>query len=115
MSLSFSLKHLSALIKFWILVLVVSGVGVWMFTPDRGSSAQAEPAVFSEVPLLFPPRIAEIVPENNATDVLLGIEDPIVVRFAESVKQYHNRISVTTKRATAWRYALYAQDLLYFP
>lgn len=95
MSARFSLKHLSTLVKFWILVLIVSGAGVWILAPNRDSSAQVEPVVvLGEVPLLFPPRIVEIQPENNAIDVLLGIEDPIVVRFAESVKTYHIRFEL---------------------
>lgn len=95
MSAHFSIKHLSTLVKFWILVLIVSGAGVWILAPDRDSSAQVGPVTVSgEIPLLFPPRIAEIVPKNNAIDVLLGIEDPIVVRFTESVKTYHIRFEL---------------------
>lgn len=95
MSVQFSVKHLFILIKFWTLVLIVSGVGVWILAPHRDSSAQSEPITVSgEVPLLFPPRISEIQPKNNATDVLLGIEDPITVRFAESVKSYHIRFEL---------------------
>lgn len=96
MSVPFSIKHLSTLIKFWTLVLVISGVSLWIFSPSRDSSVHAEPIVIGsgEAPLLFPPRIVEIVPERDATDVLLGIEDPIIVRFAESVKTYHIRFEL---------------------
>ncbi|MBP9728224.1 MAG: L,D-transpeptidase [Candidatus Moranbacteria bacterium] len=94
MPLQFSVEHLSTLIKFWILVLVVSGAGVWIFAPNRDSSAHSEAVVSGEAPLLFPPRIAEIQPKKNATDVLLGIEDPLLVRFTESVKLYHIRFEL---------------------
>lgn len=93
MSIQFSPKNFSHFLKFWLFLLVLSGIGVWVFTPNRDSSAQAEPiaidATASVVPTIFPPRIAEVIPSEGATEVLLGIEDPIVVRFQSSVKSYY--------------------------
>ncbi len=98
MPVQFSPKHFSSLLKFWVCVLVLSGVGVWILALRQDTSAQSEPIVINEdtsgVPLLFPPRIAGIVPTKEAADVLLGIEDPIVVTFTESVKAYHIRFEL---------------------
>ncbi len=73
--------------------MVLSGIGVWVFNPNQDSSARTEPIVIdtttSTVPTVFPPRLVEVIPEEDATEVLLGIEDPIVVRFQESVKSYY--------------------------
>lgn len=94
----FSQKQFSHFLKFWIFILIVSGVGVWMLVPDRNSSAHSEPvslnSVSNELPPFLPPRIAEIIPATETTDVLLGIEDPLVVRFAESVKSYYIRFEL---------------------
>lgn len=98
MPVQFSPKHFSNLLKFWVCVLVLSGVGVGILALRQDSSAQLEPIVINEdtsgVPLLFPPRIADIVPVSDAASVVLDIEDPIVVRFTDSVKPYHIRFEL---------------------
>lgn len=98
MPVQFSPKHFSNLLKFWVGVLLLSGVGVWVLTLRQDLSVQSEPIVIDadtgDVPLLFPPRIAGIVPASDAESVLLDIEDPIVVRFTDSVKPYHIRFDL---------------------
>ncbi len=98
MPVQFSPKHFSSLLKFWVCVLVLSGVGVWILALWQDSSTQSEPIVIDEdtsgVPLLFPPRIANIVPVSDAESVVFDIEDPIVVRFTDSVKPYHIRFEL---------------------
>ena len=79
-------------------VLVLSGMGVGILALRQDSSAQSEPIVIDEdtsgIPLLFPPRIADIVPVSEAANVIFDIEDPIVVRFTDSVKPYHIRFEL---------------------
>lgn len=98
MPVQFSPKHFSNLLKFWMGVLVLSGMGVGILALRQDSSAQSEPIVIDEdtsgVPLLFPPRIADIVPVSEAANVIFDIEDPIVVRFTDSVKPYHIRFEL---------------------
>lgn len=69
-----------------------------MLAPDQDSLAQSEPvslySTSNELPPFLPPRIVEIIPAINTTDVLLGIEDPLIVRFAESVKPYYIRFEL---------------------
>lgn len=96
-----SVKHLRTLLKFWTFVLVLALPVILFFSGDRIFSSQAEsepividPVSSGEIPTLFPPKIAEIVPTSNAESVLLDIEDPIVVRFTDSVKPYHIRFEL---------------------
>ena len=98
MPVQFSPKHFSNLLKFWVCVLVLSGAGVWILVLRQDSSARSEPIVINEnisdVPLLFPPRIADIVPVSDEESVVFDIEDPIVVRFTDSVKPFHIRFEL---------------------
>lgn len=95
-----SVQHLRALLKFWIFVLVVSAVGTFFFSESSRFFSQTvavvtDPVSSGEFSTLFPPRIADIVPAQDAADVIVGIEDPLVVRFADSVKPYHIRFELS--------------------
>lgn len=96
-----SVKHLRTLLKFWTFVLVLTLLLTLLFSGTRifSSQTESEPIVINsvasgEIPTLFPPRIAEIVPASDAESILLDIEDPLVVRFADSVKSYHIRFEL---------------------
>lgn len=99
-----STEHLRALLKFWTGVLGISLLGILLFSGDRMFSSRAEsepividPASLEEIPTLFLPKIAEIVPVADTDGVLLDIEDPITVRFTDSVKPYHIRFELEPK------------------
>ncbi len=96
--MQFSPKHFSNFLRFWIFILGVSVVAGWFFVSGRDSGAQSEVVPLDSraqaVPLLFPPHIIETIPAQDAGDVLLGIEDPLVVRFATSVKDSHIRFAL---------------------
>lgn len=98
MSVQPSSKHFRPLLKFWIFVFVISVIGTLLFSGDRIFSSQAKPIIVpvfsSEIPTVFVPRVTDIVPASDAQDVLLDIEDPIVVKFADSVKSYHIRFEL---------------------
>jgi lipoprotein-anchoring transpeptidase ErfK/SrfK len=98
MSAQPSSKHFRTLLKFWIFVFVVSVIGTFLLSSDRIFSSQAKPVIVpvfsSEIPAVFVPRVTDIVPASGAQDVLLDIEDPIVVKFADSVKSYHIRFEL---------------------
>ncbi len=100
MAMKLSVEHLRTLLKFWAFVLIVSAVGVYFLSGNYSLSSQAEPVVINaatsdEIPSLFPPRITDIVPAQDAESILLGIEDPVVVKFADSVKSYHIRFELS--------------------
>lgn len=95
-----SVQHLRALLKFWIFILALSLIGVFFLAGGRSLSSQAEPEPIvidpasAELPTFSPPRITGVVPTQDAENVLVGIEDPLVVTFADSVKPYHIRFEL---------------------
>lgn len=98
MSVQLSSKHFRTLLKFWIFIFVVSLIGTFLFSGDQIFSSETEPVIVpvfsSEIPAIFVPRVTDIIPAHDAKDVLLDIEDPIVVKFADSVKPYHIRFEL---------------------
>lgn len=83
------------LLRFWLFVFITSLLGVWLLSENKILSSQAEPVVVpvfsSEVPVVFSPKVTDIIPAQDAQDVLLDIEDPVIVKFDHSVKSYHIR------------------------
>jgi lipoprotein-anchoring transpeptidase ErfK/SrfK len=89
--------HTRAFLKFWVFVLAVSFAGLWYFSSR--DSAESEPVVIEsgspeDFSTLVPPRVRETIPAKGTSNVLIGIEDPIIVRFTDSVKPYHIRFDL---------------------
>lgn len=78
-------------ISVFVIAVLLAGVLLWRSMPHSSQvkrlSAQSSMSQ-ADLRQFLPPRVVSVTPADRAKDVLLGIEDPIIVRFDHSVSRF---------------------------
>lgn len=85
--------HMGNILRISVFIIATLAAGAFFLRSmphGSGSNGISAQSTISQTDLrqFLPPRVVSVMPIDGAKDVLLGIEDPIVVRFESSVNRF---------------------------